>query len=105
MRSLDFAPAVGARYRIEMQPPEDDSFEIGGEFREIEPPARLAFTFIYENPDPDDVETLVDLSFRDRGDATEVALAQGPFTTEARRALHRDGWTDTLDKLADFVAR
>jgi hypothetical protein len=33
------------------------------------------------------------------GDSTEVAFRQGPFKTEARRALHRDGWTDTFDKL------
>ena len=26
-------------------------------------------------------------------------MTQRPFKTEARRALHRDGWTDSLDKL------
>jgi uncharacterized protein YndB with AHSA1/START domain len=50
-------------------------------------------------PDPDDVETLVALSFRDLGGSTEVALTQGRFKTEARLALHRDGWTDSFDKL------
>jgi uncharacterized protein YndB with AHSA1/START domain len=49
--------------------------------------------------DPDDVEMLATLSFRDLGEATEVALAQGPFRTEARRALHHDGWSDSFDKL------
>ena len=82
-----------------MQPPDGDPFHLTGEFREVEPPARLAFTFSYEDPDPDDVETLVTLSFRDLGESTEVALAQGPFKTEARRALHRDGWGDSFDRL------
>ncbi len=97
--SVDFEPRVGGRYRIEMQPPQGDPFSLIGEFREVEPPARLAYTFVWEDPDPDDVATLVTLLFRDLGESTEVALTQGPFKTEARRALHRDGWTDSFDKL------
>jgi uncharacterized protein YndB with AHSA1/START domain len=102
--SLDYEPRVGERYRIEMQPPEGDAFHLSGEFREVDPPARLAYTFAWEDPDPDDVETLVSLSFRDRGGATEVALAQGPFKTEARRALHRDGWGDSFDRLERLLS-
>jgi uncharacterized protein YndB with AHSA1/START domain len=102
--SLEFDPRVGERFRIEMQPPEGDRFHLAGEFREVDPPARLAFTFVWDPPDPDDLETLVALSFRDLGESTEVNLTQGPFTTEARRTLHRDGWTDSLDKLERLVA-
>jgi uncharacterized protein YndB with AHSA1/START domain len=97
--SLEYDPRAGESYRIEMQPPEGDPFFLTGEFREVDPPARLAYTFVWEDPDPDDVETLVGLSFRDLGESTEVALTQGPFKTEARRALHRGGWTDSFDKL------
>ena len=102
--SLDFDPRAGATYRIEMRPPEGDPFHLTGEFLEVDPPARLAYTFVWEPPDPDDVETRVGLTFRELGDSTEVALAQGPFTTEDRRALHRDGWTDSFDKLERLVA-
>ncbi len=102
--SLDFNARVGESYRIEMQPPEGDHFYLIGEFREVDPPARLAYTFVWEEPDADDVETQVSLSFRDLGDSTEVGLTQGPFKTEARRALHRDGWTDSFDKLERLVS-
>jgi uncharacterized protein YndB with AHSA1/START domain len=102
--SLEFAPRIGERYRIEMQPPEGDRFYLTGEFREVDPPVRLAYTFAWEDPDPDDVETQVGLSFRNLGESTEVALLQGPFKTEARRALHRDGWTDSFDKLEQLVS-
>jgi len=102
--SLEFQPRVGESYRIEMQPPEGDRFYLTGEFREVDPPARLAYTFVWEDPDPDDVETLVALSFRDLGESTEVAFTQGPFKTEARRALHRDGWTDCFDKLERLIS-
>ena len=104
IRSLDFQPRVGERYRIEMQPPEGDAFSLIGEFREVDPPARLSFTFVWEDPDPDDVETVAELSFRDLDQSTEVAFTQGPFKTEPRRALHRGGWTDSFDKLEGLIA-
>jgi uncharacterized protein YndB with AHSA1/START domain len=102
--SVAFRARVGESYRIEMQPPEGDRFYLTGEFREVDPPARLAYTFAWEDPDPDDVDTVVDLSFRDLGQSTEVALGQGPFKTEARRRLHRDGWTDSFDKLERLMS-
>ncbi len=97
--SLEFDPRVGGSYRIAMQPPEGDLFYLRGEFREVDPPRRLAYTFLWEAPDPDDVETVVRLSLRDLGDSTELAIDQGAFATEPRRALHEQGWTDGLEKL------
>lgn len=102
--SIEFDPRVGGTYRIEMRPPEGDCFYLTGKFREVDPPGRLAYTFVWEDPDPDDVETVVGLSFRDLGESTEVAFTQGPFKTEARRRLHRDGWTDSFDKLEHLMA-
>jgi uncharacterized protein YndB with AHSA1/START domain len=103
--SIELDLRVGGTYRIEMQPPEGDAFYLTGEFREVDPPTRLAYTFIWEDPDPDDVETLVRLSFRDLRGSTEVVFTQGAFKTEARRALHRDGWTDSFDKLEHLMSR
>ena len=103
--SLEFSPRVGERYRIEMQPPEGEPFYLTGEFREVDPPARLAFTFAYEDPDPDDAENLVELSFRDLGGSTEVSFRQEPFKTEARLDLHRSGWTDTFERLERYIRK
>jgi len=101
--SLNFQPQVGERYRIEMQPRDGAAFFITGEFRDVDAPAQLAYTFAYEEPDEDDIETLVSLTLRDLAGSTEVVLMQGPFKTEARRALHRDGWLDSFDKLDQFI--
>ena len=101
---VDFRARVGETYRIEMKPPEGDPFHLTGEFREVDAPSRLAFTFAWEPADPDDVETLVGLSFRELGDSTEVTFTQGTFKTEERRELHRGGWTDSFDKLARLLA-
>ena len=75
--SLEFDPRVGESYRIEMQPPEGDAFHLTGEFFAVDPPTGLA----------------------DLGDSTQVMLTQGPFKTEARRGLHRDGWRDSFNRL------
>ncbi len=103
--SLEYNPRVGDSYRIEMQPPEGDPFYLTGKFHEVDPPARLAYTFGWEDPDPDDIENLVELSFRDLGESTEVVLTQGPFKTGPRRELHRNGWTNSFDKLARLLSR
>jgi len=99
VQSLAFDVVEGTDYRITMQPPDGDVFHIRGSFRAVEVPRRLIFTFIYEEPDPDDQETLVTLTF-DPGDVgTRLVLDQGPFKTAARWALHRQGWTETLERL------
>ena len=94
---------VGGAYRFGMQPPDGDLFHLAGEFREIEPPHRLSYTFRWEEPDPDDRETVVALSLEDLGDATEVSLSQGVFATEARLELHRNGWTEGLVELRELL--
>ena len=99
--SVDFHPRVGAGYRIAMQPPDGDPFYLTGEFREVDPARRLAFTFRWDPPDPDDRETVASLSLEDRGARTELRVTQGKFATPERVALHQQGWTDSLDRLEE----
>ncbi|SOE09711.1 Uncharacterized conserved protein YndB, AHSA1/START domain [Streptomyces sp. 2323.1] len=95
----------GGGYRIAMQPPEGDLFHLVGEFLEVAPPERLSYTFRWEDPDPEDRETVVTLSLRDiGGTATELVFTQGDFATAQRRALHEEGWTQGLDKLEELLS-
>ena len=102
--SIEINLRVGGRYRFAMQPPAGVLFHLTGEFREVDPPSRLAYTFVWEPPDPDDQETLVMLSFRDADGSTEVDLTQGVFATKARRAVHEQGWTDSFERLREVVS-
>ncbi|EMY34144.1 activator of Hsp90 ATPase 1 family protein [Arthrobacter crystallopoietes BAB-32] len=95
---------VGGTYRFTMQPPEGEPFHLGGRFLEIERPARLVYTFAWEEPAPDDRETLVTLTLADAGDATDLSLTQGSFATEERLELHRNGWTESFGKLRRLTA-
>ncbi len=98
--SLELDVRPGGRYRIAMQPPDGELFHLRGEYREVDPPERLVFTFEWEDPDPDDITNVVTLTFREVDDGTRVVLDQGPFATEARHALHDGGWTDSFVRLA-----
>jgi uncharacterized protein YndB with AHSA1/START domain len=104
LSEIDLDLRVGGGYRFTMQPPAGDRFHLAGEFLEIEQPSRLVYTFRYEEPEPDDRETVVTLSLDDVGDATQVSLSQGEFATEARLELHRSGWTDSSEKLRELTA-
>jgi uncharacterized protein YndB with AHSA1/START domain len=102
--TVDFEPRVEGRYRIAMQPPDGELFHLHGEFREVDPPSRLAYTFVWEPPDPDDRETVATLTLRDRGEQTEVSLDQGEFATDERRTLHEGGWSDSFEKLEQLLS-
>jgi hypothetical protein len=82
-----------------MQPPDGDVFYLRGEFRTVDPPAHLSYTFRWKDPDRDDRETIVVLSLTDLGESTELVVDQAPFVTEARRALYLQGWTVKLLEL------
>jgi uncharacterized protein YndB with AHSA1/START domain len=103
--SVEVDLRVGGRYRIAMQPPDGELFYLSGEFREVDPPARLAYTFRWEDPDPDDRETLVTLSLGDLGESTELVFTQRVFATEGRRSLHEQGWTDGLERLQQLMSQ
>lgn len=95
---------TGGDYCIAMQPPVGELFHLVGEYVEVEPPFRLAYTFRWEPPDPDDRETVAHLRLHERGGVTEVQLTQGTFATDARRELHRAGWADTLARLGQHLS-
>ena len=101
--SIEFEARVGGSYRIAMLPPEGELFHLCGEFREVAPPARLAYTFVWDPPASDDQETLAELSLRDERGGTELTLVQGPFATEERRKVHEDGWSEGFDRLREVL--
>jgi uncharacterized protein YndB with AHSA1/START domain len=101
--SVEFVPRVGGSYRIAMQPPEGDRFHLLGAFLEVDPPARLAYTFRWDPPDPTDRETIVTLSLQEMDEGTAVLLNQGEFATGERLDLHEQGWTESFGRLEQLL--
>jgi uncharacterized protein YndB with AHSA1/START domain len=102
--SIELDLRVGGRYRIAMQPPDGVLFYLSGAFLEVDAPTRLAYTFRWEDPDPDDRETTVTFSLRDLDESTELTVDQGVFATEGRLALHTQGWTESLNRLLELTS-
>ena len=101
---MDFR--VGGAYRgmLRSQAHGDDWF--GGVYREIEPNRRLVFTFAWNNTGPSaGVETLVTITFEERGGKTVQTFHQTPFTSAERRDGHRKGWSQSFDKAQAYAER
>lgn len=94
---------VGGRYRFTVQPPEGEPFHLAGTCVEVGPPARLASTFGWDEPAPDDRETFVRPSPGEAGGVTDLSVRQGESATGERLDLRRSGWTDSLDRLVAFL--
>lgn len=88
---------VGGKWRIHMRGPDGAVYRVHGEYREIEEPSRLVYTWRWEhNPDED---TLVTVEFAEAGSVTEVILTHTGLVSEGSRERHEHGWLGCLDKL------
>jgi uncharacterized protein YndB with AHSA1/START domain len=92
---------VGGAVRVVMRDPARDvDIGGGGRYTEIEPPTRLAFTWLW---DGDTRRTLIEIDFEEAGGATTVRFVQtGLWDEEAVRA-HEGGWGRILDNLGREV--
>jgi len=97
---------VGGAYRLAMTSPEGKTHVALGVYREIDPPARLAFTWDWEDPAARVGETLVTVELIDRGNSqTEVILTHERFNDADRVSRHEQGWTQLLTLLDRATAR
>lgn len=95
---------VGGQYRICMRSPEGEDHWLRGEYKVIDRPQRLVFTWLRENPDGSIwCEALVEASFEEAGDSTRFRMHQTGFNTAAQRDEHRGGWSECLNRLAEYV--
>ena len=95
----------GGRWRQSMTAPDGRELWLGGVYREVSPPERLVFTHVWDdkdgNPGP---ETVVSITFVDRGNKTEMHFRQGEFASIDARNGHDHGWGECMDKLEEYLA-
>jgi uncharacterized protein YndB with AHSA1/START domain len=81
---------VGGIVRVVMRDPSQDAeYGGGGNYTEIDPPTRLAFTWIW---DGDTRETLIELDFHETDGVTTVSFTQSGLWDEDAVRAHEDGW-------------
>lgn len=94
---------VGGRFDILMASEKGERYPHTGEYLELDPPRRLAFTWI-SAWSPAELGAKVTVTFRDQGDgSTEVVLVHERFTDTLSRDDHQHGWAEFLGQLAAFA--
>jgi uncharacterized protein YndB with AHSA1/START domain len=88
---------VGGRYRIVNALPDGNSLAIEGEFRVVEAPRRLVYT--WRMGEASQETSLVTVRFEARGAATEVVVVHEEIPSEPVRDSHEKGWDGCLDGL------
>ena len=104
MPSCEVDFRVGGKYRICMRSPEGEDHWVRGEYKVIDEPHRLVFTWLRENSDGSIwCDTLVEVNFESNGDSTHFRMHQSGFGSATHRDEHRGGWSECLNRLAAYV--
>jgi len=104
VQSLDVRP--GGSYSMRMQGTDGLDNLITGEYRVVEPPTCLEFTWTVEffRPGADRSQeqknTRIRIDLASEGSGTRLTLTHDRFTTESAAEDHRRGWSDCLEKLS-----
>ena len=93
---MDVRPGGGWHRRLRV--PDGGIIAKWGEYREVVAPERLVFTYSSEGVRIADRETLVTVTFIERGDRTVLTLRHSGLPTEEARAFHDGGWERCLDR-------
>jgi glutathione S-transferase len=93
---------LGGEVRVVMRNPDDGAeYGGGGVYTEIEPPTRLAFTWLWDgNP----TRQLIELDFEERDGVTTVRLTNSGLWDEEAVRSHEMGWNGALDNLERVLA-
>jgi uncharacterized protein YndB with AHSA1/START domain len=93
----------GGGYRLSMRTDTGDVHTVRGEYTEVSPPERLAYTWSWEEgPDAamaGSESTLVVVEFMEDGDSTLVKLTHSGFASDDIREMHVQGWRAVLANL------
>lgn len=96
---------TGGSFRLCMHGPDGVDRWLEGDYKEVTPPHRIVFTHSWLDDHGDrQNETLVTITFADRGNRTELTLHQTGFVSIASRDGHRSGWNSTFDRFAAYLA-
>ena len=95
---------IGGRIRVVMRDPESDKrYGGGGEYVEIDPPRRLAFTWTWED-DRAQTQQLIEIEFEEREGVTTMRFTHRDLWDEESVRSHENGWGIAFDNLARALA-
>ncbi|HET6830802.1 MAG TPA: SRPBCC family protein [Solirubrobacterales bacterium] len=88
---------VGGSVRVVMRDPgEDAEYGGGGRYTVVDPPHRLAFTWVWDH---EPHETLIEIEFEESDGATTVRFTHSGLLDEEMLRSHEGGWGRCFDNL------
>lgn len=97
---MDFRP--GGAYRFVMRGPDGKDYPFHGVYLEIVEPERIAFTAIIDNAPGNELVTTA--TFAEEGGRTRLTVKQ-TVPTEPYARGQKQGWTESLERLADHLTK
>jgi uncharacterized protein YndB with AHSA1/START domain len=95
---------IGGTYRIAMTRTAGGApVAVSGQFLEVEPPARLVYTWCWEGAFMEMPPTLVSLELEGSAEETLLTLRHQNFVNAALSRQHRSGWISACDRLDRLV--
>ncbi len=102
VRQAETDARVGGAFRILMQSPDGEDYDVSRIYREVVPNETLVFTWAWRSTP--ERESLVTVSIKPDGDGSLLTLTHEQFFDETARDHHKQGWTGCLDKLENYFA-
>ena len=98
---------VGGSLRVHSRSAEGTDHYLQCVYREIAEPERLVCTYAWSNAEwrPTRPETLLTLTFEEDRGKTKLTLHQAIFESVTACDMHRGGWSESLDRLAGYLAQ
>lgn len=95
----------GESFAVTMQGPDGQKHRLRGTYLDVSPVSRIVFTHAWEGEDGAlSPETTVDVRLDDLGGSTRLTLHQAFFDNAGASEGHEGGWSESLDKLAQYIA-
>ena len=90
---------VGGEVRVVMRDPHEDvRYGGGGEYTEVDPPSRLAFTWAWDDEE-EQLSQLIEIDFEESEGTTHVRFTHSGLWDEESVASHEGGWGTAFDNL------
>jgi len=104
LAEVDLRP--GGRYRLTMESDSGERFTVGGEYRTVDPPTLLVYTWAWElDAGGTGPESTVTVNFEPAGEGTRVVVEHAGLENEESRERHGAGWNGCLEQLTALYAR
>ncbi len=110
--AAEFTPGVAevdlrpqGRYRLGMKSPDGEDLIVTGEFKEIESPSKLIYTWRWEHSPSEVPDTLVTVKFIAHGNETEIHLTHEQFLDKETSDQHGEGWEGCINQLEVLLAK